>query len=53
MNKDGVIAAYQKAINQIDDYFEYGNKSFADAQTRVKQILQELTNKLAHIRDAG
>lgn len=61
------LPAYQKAINQIDDYFEYDGsncglafgidspyaRTFEDCQTKVKQILQELTNKLAHIRDAG
>lgn len=52
------LPAYQKAINQIDDYFEYDSltapgKNWNQCQTKVKQILQELANKLVYIRDAS
>lgn len=36
---------YQKAINQIDDYFEYANESKQD-QKKVHQILGNLTDAL-------
>lgn len=39
------LSAYQKAVNQIDDYFEYAMESKRD-QSRVHQILGDLTEKL-------
>lgn len=40
------LSAYQKAINQIDDYFEYAMESKRD-QKKVHQILGDLTDKLS------
>lgn len=41
------IYAYQRAINRIDDYFEYQMESKVD-QAAVKDILQLLTKELAN-----
>ena len=47
MNIQQTIAldAYKKAINSIDDYFEYRNKSIADRRV-VQAILARLTDDL-------
>lgn len=42
--------AYGKAINQIDDYFEYRNESLSDRK-KVHQILGNLTDKLKEINN--
>lgn len=42
------VLAYQDAINQIDDYFEYAMESKRD-QKKVHQILGNLTDKLSKI----
>ncbi len=39
------LASYQKAINKIDDYFEYINESLSD-RDRVHAILDSLANEL-------
>lgn len=39
------LEAYQKAINKIDDYFEYRGESEKDRK-RVHKILAELTENL-------
>lgn len=36
------LSAYQKAVNRIDDYFEYAMESKHD-QEKVHQILNDLT----------
>lgn len=46
-----ILVAYQKAINQIDDYFEYANESKKD-RVRVHSILFRLTDKLREIHSA-
>ena len=38
--------AYARAINEIDDYFEYGNESVRD-RNRVYEILDSLRLKLS------
>jgi hypothetical protein len=40
------LTCYQKAINDIDDYFEYSAKSIAN-QKKVYQILGNLTDSLS------
>ncbi len=40
------LASYQKAINKIDDYFEYVNESLSD-RDRVHAILDSLANELS------
>jgi len=42
------LEAYQKAINKIDDYFEYANESKSDRE-RIHKILAELTADLLEI----
>jgi hypothetical protein len=42
------LACYQKAINKIDDYFEYNMDSNID-QRKVFQILGNLTDNLVKI----
>lgn len=42
---DKKLDAYIKAINKIDDYFEYRCKSKED-QKKVYEILKELTDTL-------
>lgn len=39
---------YQKAVNKIDDYFEYRNESVDDGDF-VRTTLNELTNSLTQI----
>ena len=45
MDKDKMITAYQRAINKIDDYFEYRAESAAD-RSKVHDILSDLTEEL-------
>lgn len=42
------LLAYQNAVNEIDDYFEYAMESKRD-QKKVYQILGNLTDKLSKI----
>lgn len=42
------LAAYQKAVNQIDDYFEYAMELKQD-QKKVHQILGNLTDAIKAI----
>lgn len=42
---DIALQAYRKAVNDIDDYFEYSNESAKDKET-VQAILGELTDAL-------
>ena len=46
--QDELIAAYQKTINRIDDYFEYANESKSDRE-KVQEILGRLTKFLTQI----
>ena len=46
---DKILNSYIKAINKIDDYFEYQYQSIKDQQ-RVHKILKELTEDLADIK---
>ena len=39
------LEAYKKAINDIDDYFEYSNTSVRDRRV-VHNILSKLTERL-------
>ena len=41
--------AYAKAVNQIDDYFEYSNESVSDRK-RVYEILDNLKLNLSTIK---
>ena len=43
-----VMKAYQKAVNKIDDYFEYRNHSKLDS-LEVAKILAELTREVRRI----
>ncbi len=43
-----MLTAYRKAINEIDDYFEYARESAKD-QKKVYQILGNLTDSLKTI----
>lgn len=45
---DKALELYQRAINQIDDYFEYRMISVVD-QRKVREILLSLTNGLAEL----
>jgi len=40
-----LVAAYQKTVNRIDDYFEYANESKSDRE-KVQEILGRLTKFL-------
>jgi len=42
------LQIYQRAINRIDDYFEYSMESKVD-QARVREILKELSDSLAAV----
>ena len=42
------LAAYEQAINRIDDYFEYRHESELD-KGYVRGVLESLTNKLKSI----
>ena len=44
------LEAYQKAINAIDDYFEYRNQSVQD-RLHVQHILDTLNCRLKEIND--
>ncbi len=46
--QDELIAAYQKTVNRIDDYFEYTNESESDRE-QVHAILARLTKFLTEI----
>lgn len=48
MNKDNTIEAYQRAINKIDDYFEYQYKFSEqdDNKLFVVSVLDELADEL-------
>lgn len=54
MDKDKMLAAYQRAINKIDDYFEYdgmmAKKTFVTSQKRVHEILDQLTKELTQAK---
>ena len=39
------LEAYQKAVNKIDDYFEYRHESEVD-KSEVRVILSQLTKNL-------
>jgi len=39
------LKQYQKAVNEIDDYFEYRHESITDAEM-VKEILKDLTEAI-------
>lgn len=41
------VDAYEKAINKIDDYFEYANDSEKDKQM-VRDILEDLSSELEY-----
>lgn len=43
--------AYMRAINRIDDFFEYANESISDRK-RVYSILDNLTLRLTMIGDS-
>ena len=43
-----VLKAYQKAINKIDDYFEYGYDSKKD-RARVMAIIDALRKELEKV----
>jgi len=49
LDKDKMIKAYQDAINEIDDFFEYSNESKSDRK-RVHYILADLTAKLVRAK---
>ena len=40
------LRVYRRAINRIDDYFEYRNESDKD-KAYVMSVIDELTNELA------
>ncbi len=40
------LSMYQKAVNEVDDYFEYANESKKD-QKQVHKILGNLTDALS------
>ena len=48
MDKDLIIAAYQRAINEIDDYFEYQAEK-GPSYNKVYDILNSLTRKLVEL----
>lgn len=48
MKMVNTLEAYQKAVNKIDDYFEYQCESKKD-QARVHKILDELRKDLLDI----
>lgn len=43
-----ILYCYRKAINKIDDYFEYSMESKKD-QKKVRQILSDLTEELREL----
>jgi len=43
--KEKIIEHYQKAVNEVDDYFEYRHVSDLD-KYHVRKILADLTEKL-------
>lgn len=54
MDKDKMIAAYQRAVNKIDDYFEYDSmiekKTFQSSRAKVHSILEQLTKELTQAK---
>lgn len=44
------LECYQKAINKIDDYFEYANESKLDRE-RVHKILADLSANLVNSKE--
>ena len=51
MKQREILIAYQKAINKIDDYFEYSMESKKD-QEKVHKILDDLMKKLKELNEA-
>ena len=45
-----MLAEYQRAINRIDDYFEYRHESEKDKQ-HVVEVLDNLTDQLREIQN--
>jgi hypothetical protein len=43
------LAAYQEAVNKIDDWFEYANESKKDRDF-IHKVLDKLTLKLSTIK---
>lgn len=43
-----VLEAYKKAVNRIDDFFEYANESVSDRKY-VHEVLDKLTKELVEI----
>ena len=50
MTSRSYLTAYQRAINKIDDYFEYRMESKVD-QAEVREILSELTGEISRISE--
>jgi len=48
MESTRCLRAYQKAMNEIDDYFEYSMESKKD-QKKVHQILSNLTDTIKSV----
>ena len=48
----GYLSGYQKAIKDIDDYFQYSNESMRD-RMKVHKIFMELTNALTLTNKEG
>lgn len=44
-NHEEILSHYRKAINEIDDYFEYSMESKKD-QKKVRKILAKLTDNM-------
>ncbi len=47
--EEQLLTLYRKAINRIDDYFEYSMQSEKD-QKRVHEILAKLSNEIALLK---
>jgi hypothetical protein len=45
---DNILELYIKAINEVDDYFEYRCESKKD-QKKVHDILEQLTKELSEV----
>ena len=43
---DEILRCYVRAVNNLDDYFEYSNESERD-RVKVKSILDKLNSELA------
>ena len=54
MNTEKALKAYQRAVNKIDDYFEYDGmltkKTFEASRKRVYEILDELAKELTQAK---